>query len=158
MCAGKSHVLAHTPCERKQMQGDDKDVQREMTMQQRQVCPNIVGCYGQFVKDEQIWLIMELCNVGSVTDLMKICRCTLNESEIACVVRGALTALQYMHESKGVHRDIKTDNILLTGDGTPKLGDFGVSRQFSAGETRMRTIAGTPVSCASTSSNLAHTR
>jgi serine/threonine protein kinase len=43
-----------------------------------------------------------------------------------------------------VHRDIKTDNILLAGSGVPKLGDFGVSRQLGAGETRMRTITGTP--------------
>ena len=111
-------------------------------MQQRQNCPNIVCCYGQFVKDEQIWLIMELCSIGSVIDLMKVLNTTLTEPEIACVVRGALTALQYLHDCNGVHRDIKTDNILMTSDGTPKVGDFGVSRQFSAGETRMRTIAG----------------
>jgi serine/threonine protein kinase len=87
---------------------------------------------------------MELCSVGAVTDLMRVCQCTLNERQIAVVVRGALGALHYMHEKKGVHRDIKTDNILLSSRGEPKLGDFGVSRQLGAGESRMRTIAGTP--------------
>jgi serine/threonine protein kinase len=126
------------------VQGDDEDVMREMQMQQQQQCANIVAFYGHFEKDSQLWLVMELCAVGAVTDLMRVCQCTLEERQIAVVVRGALSALRYMHENKGVHRDIKTDNILLSAQGEPKLGDFGVSRQLGAGETRMRTIAGTP--------------
>jgi serine/threonine protein kinase len=132
--------MGHRQC----VQGDDDDVQREMQMQQQQQCADIVAFYGHFEKDSQLFLVMELCSVGAVTDLMRVCQCTLSEHQIAVVVRGALGALHYMHEKKGVHRDIKTDNILLSARGEPKLGDFGVSRQLGAGESRMRTIAGTP--------------
>lgn len=55
-----------------------------------------------------------------------------------------LRGLQYLHEAKLIHRDLKAGNILLTRDGAAKLADFGVSAQLSSTMSKRRTVIGTP--------------
>jgi serine/threonine protein kinase len=128
----------------KTVNGEDDELESEIAMQGKQNAPNIIKYYGQFRRNAQTFLTMELAAVGSVTDLMRATGSTLQEPEIAIVLRGVLKALAYMHRARGVHRDIKTDNILMTAHGVPKLADFGVSRELGADESRMGTICGTP--------------
>jgi serine/threonine protein kinase len=71
---------------------------------------------------------MEYCDAGSVSDLMTICDRTLSEQQIAIILRMALLGLQYLHENKKIHRDIKSGNLLLNHDGDVKLGESGRSR------------------------------
>jgi NIMA (never in mitosis gene a)-related kinase len=53
-------------------------------------------------------------------------------------------ALMYIHEKKILHRDIKTQNIFLTSNGTIKLGDFGISKVLENSITSAKTVVGTP--------------
>ncbi|XP_068790636.1 myosin-IIIa isoform X3 [Struthio camelus] len=114
--------------------------------------PNVVKFYGMYYKKDvkngdQLWLVLELCNGGSVTDLVKgfLKRGErMNELIIAYILHEALTGLQHLHENKTIHRDIKGNNILLTTEGGVKLVDFGVSAQLTSTRLRRNTSVGTP--------------
>ncbi|XP_062983926.1 myosin-IIIa [Elgaria multicarinata webbii] len=113
---------------------------------------NVVKFYGLFykkdVKDgDQLWLVLELCNGGSVTDLVKgfLKRGErMSEILIAYILHEALMGLQHLHENNTIHRDIKGNNILLTTEGGVKLVDFGVSAQLTTSRLRRNTSVGTP--------------
>ncbi|XP_067265787.1 myosin-IIIb isoform X2 [Chanodichthys erythropterus] len=114
--------------------------------------PNVVKFFGMFYKaDElsggQLWLVLELCNGGSVTDLIKglLMRGKhLEEPIISYILCGALLGLQHLHNNRIIHRDVKGNNILLTTDGGVKLVDFGVSAQLTSARLRRNTSVGTP--------------
>ncbi|XP_010187793.1 PREDICTED: myosin-IIIa [Mesitornis unicolor] len=91
--------------------------------------------------------VLQLCNGGSVTDLVKgfLKRGErMNELIIAYILREALMGLQHLHDNKTIHRDIKGNNILLTTEGGVKLVDFGVSAQLTSTRLRRNTSVGTP--------------
>jgi len=107
-------------------------------------CENIVGYDACFLIHNQLWIVMELCTGGSLNDLMKLARSTLNEEQIAVCVRDILTALAYLHDNNRIHRDIKAGNVLLTSEGMAKLADFGVSGTLSKDTAQRHTVIGTP--------------
>lgn len=96
---------------------------------------------------DQLWLVMELCTSGSVTDLTKSvlkANQRLDESIIAYILRETCNALDYLHSNNVIHRDVKGHNILITGDGHIKLIDFGVSAFVNPHHGRRNTSVGTP--------------
>uniref|UniRef100_H2Z8H0 non-specific serine/threonine protein kinase n=1 Tax=Ciona savignyi TaxID=51511 RepID=H2Z8H0_CIOSA len=112
---------------------------------------NIATYYGAFVKktapghDDQLWLVMEFCGAGSVTDLVKATKGnSLKEDWIAYICREILKGLQHLHKHKVIHRDIKGQNVLLTENADVKLVDFGVSAQLDKTIGRRNTFIGTP--------------
>jgi serine/threonine protein kinase len=86
---------------------------------------------------------MEYCGPGSVSDLMTITKKTLNEVQIAVILRDVLKGLNHLHEKQRIHRDIKAGNILINDKFVAKLADFGVSGQ-SKDFTKHHTVIGTP--------------
>lgn len=74
---------------------------------------------------------MEYCGAGSVSDIMRLRRKTLDEFEMSAILRDTLNGLSYLHGLKKIHRDIKAGNILLNMDGYAKLADFGVAGQLT---------------------------
>ncbi|XP_049605914.1 TRAF2 and NCK-interacting protein kinase isoform X1 [Syngnathus scovelli] len=112
---------------------------------------NIATYYGAFIKknppgmDDQLWLVMEFCGAGSVTDLIKNTKgSSLKEEWIAYVCREILRGLTHLHQHKVIHRDIKGQNVLLTENAEVKLVDFGVSAQLDRTVGRRNTFIGTP--------------
>lgn len=67
-------------------------------------------------------MIMELCNSGAASDVMKVLKTKWTEQEIAVIIKGAMEGLAYLHDRKKIHRDIKAGNILLNTSGEAKLG------------------------------------
>ena len=104
----------------------------------------IVHYFGSYIKGHQIWIILEFCDGGSLYELIKILPRNLNEEEIASIVCMILKGLIFLHENKKIHRDIKTENILLTHEGIAKLADFGVSTQLMHSFSKKITKIGTP--------------
>ncbi len=104
----------------------------------------IVHYFGSYIKGHQIWIILEFCDGGSLFELIKILPRNLNEEEIASLICMILKGLIFLHENKKIHRDIKTENILLTHDGIAKLADFGVSTQLMHSFSKKITKIGTP--------------
>lgn len=75
---------------------------------------NIVDMYSSFLVDDELWVVMEYLEGGALTDIVTCTR--LNEQQIATVCVSVLEALAYLHAQGVVHRDIKSDSILLTGN------------------------------------------
>lgn len=74
---------------------------------------------------------MEYCGAGSVSDIMRLRKKTLQEDEIATILSDTLKGLEYLHLRRKIHRDIKAGNILLNNEGHAKLADFGVAGQLT---------------------------
>ncbi len=111
---------------------------------------NIATYYGAFIKksagrneNDQLWLVMEYCGAGSVTDLVKASKSNfLKEEWIAYICREILRGLAHLHANKVIHRDIKGQNVLLTDNADVKLVDFGVSAQLDRTIGRRNTFIG----------------
>ncbi|XP_008397420.1 TRAF2 and NCK interacting kinase a isoform X17 [Poecilia reticulata] len=112
---------------------------------------NIATYFGVFIKkqppgiDDQLWLVMEFCGAGSVTDLIKNTKGnSLKEDWNAYICREILRGLAHLHQHKVIHRDIKGQNVLLTENAEVKLVDFGVSAQMDRTVGKRNTFIGTP--------------
>ncbi len=68
----------------------------------------------------------------------------MTETHIALVCQGTLAALAYVHSQHRIHRDIKSDNILVNSKGEVKLADFGYAAQLTRGRSERDTVVGTP--------------
>ncbi|CUM54057.1 unnamed protein product [Debaryomyces tyrocola] len=103
----------------------------------------ITQYYGCFVKHYKLWVIMEYVNGGSLFELLKPGAVT-DENVILIIAKEILIALEYLHSQGKIHRDLKSQNILLNQTGEVKLTDFGVSTQLSSNFSRRNTTVGTP--------------
>ncbi|XP_068198106.1 serine/threonine-protein kinase PAK 6b isoform X2 [Antennarius striatus] len=103
---------------------------------------NVVEMYRSAQVEEELWVIMEYLQGGALTHIVSETR--LNEEQIATVCEGVLRALAYLHAQGVIHRDIKSDSILLTLDGRIKLSDFGFCAQISKDVPKRKSLVGTP--------------
>lgn len=105
--------------------------------------PNVVNYYDSYLVDEyQLWVIMEYMQFGPLTDL--VTTLILREGQVAVIARETLKAIEFLHSNKIIHRDIKSDNILLGQDGQVKVIDFGFCAQLDHSDEKRRTFAGSP--------------
>ena len=112
-------------------------------------CPHIVAYRDAFLKEHEmrrmLWVVMELCEMGSALDLMKRQGAALTEGPIRWICSGVLSALDYMHtQRRAIHRDIKAANVLLARDGQVKVADLGVAAQLFNTMSKRGTMIGTP--------------
>uniref|UniRef100_A0A667ZMI5 non-specific serine/threonine protein kinase n=1 Tax=Myripristis murdjan TaxID=586833 RepID=A0A667ZMI5_9TELE len=103
---------------------------------------NVVEMFRSALVEEELWVIMEYLQGGALTNIVSETR--LNEEQVATVCEGVLQALSYLHSQGVIHRDIKSDSILLTLDGRIKLSDFGFCAQISKDVPRRKSLVGTP--------------
>jgi len=121
------------------------DLQKEIDVLKKCRCPNVLSYYGTILRDNEIWILMDHCGVGSVKDLMKACVETLDEEQISMVTTQVLKGLAYLHAKGIVHMDVKAANILLTEEGAVKLADFGVSQQLQNASEQSDMLIGSPL-------------
>jgi len=88
---------------------------------------------------------MEYMDGGCLTDILEEYEnVQMTELQIAYVCRETLKGLAYMHSYHRIHRDIKSDNLLLNSKGEIKLADFGYAAQLTEAKAKRSTIVGTP--------------
>lgn len=125
-------------------QDEMESIQKEIAMLRDCNHPNIVRYYGSWRAPDALWIAMEYCAGGSVSDIMHACNAPLEESVISYICGETLAGLVYLHTMGRVHRDIKCGNILLTDNGEVKLADFGVAAQLTSTLSKRNTFIGTP--------------
>lgn len=102
---------------------------------------NIVEYVGSYSVNQDLWIVMEFLEGGKLTDLLM--NTQLTEPEIACICKENLQALKYLHDNNRIHRDIKSDNILLGAKGTVKLADFGFCAELNSSNDKRKSVVGT---------------
>jgi len=107
---------------------------------------NIVNYLDTFQVNEELWVVMEYMEGGSLYDLVKLFHkgVKLTEGEMCYITFEVLKGLHFIHGLKRIHRDIKVDNILLSVTGDVKLADFGSAVQLTFDRNKRTTLAGTP--------------
>jgi len=126
-------------------EGDDQCLQKEIDiLKETSSCANIVRYFGCYLKENTYMIVMEYCEGGSVLDIMKMCKKTLNEEQIQVISLHVLQGLKYLHSHRIMHRDLKAGNILLSIDGKAKLADFGVSAKLTSTIQKKNTVVGSP--------------
>ncbi|KAM7540996.1 hypothetical protein Aperf_G00000037587 [Anoplocephala perfoliata] len=104
--------------------------------------PNIVKIYSSYMIDNEIWVIMEFMDCGALTSVLT--RTRLNEKQVATISIPILSAMAFLHFNGIIHRDIKSDSILLSSDGRVKLSDFGFCAKVTPQCPRRKSLVGTP--------------
>ena len=124
---------------------DLREIVKEVSMMQECDSPYIVRYFASFSSSTSLWIVMEYCGIGSVSDMMKVMQKPLPESAIGAVLADAIRGLSYLHERRRIHRDVKAGNILLTETGRAKIADFGVAGKLSETLKKFDTMIGSPL-------------
>jgi Protein kinase domain len=135
----------------KKVKPENKTEQDALAMEIKMMCctrhPNIIKCYETYKFADHMWISMEYMDGGCLTDVLenfqRLREC-MDEPEIAFVLREVLLGLKFMHGMKRLHRDIKSDNVLVGKDGKVKLADFGFCAELTEERQKRTTCVGTP--------------
>ncbi|KAG0308745.1 p21 protein (Cdc42 Rac)-activated kinase [Dissophora globulifera] len=129
-----------------------KTIRNELELMKSSRHPNIVAFVGCHLTLTELWMVMERMDI-SLADVIAINpyqgqrhpdQGLLQECHMARVAKDALEAISYLHQQERIHRDIRSDNILLDMNGRVKLADFGHSVQLSKDHPRRNSVVGTP--------------
>lgn len=107
---------------------------------------NIIRCHEVYSFNGDVWIVMEAMDVGCLTTVLDFLRnkgYLLDEAHIAYILQETLRGLWAMHSRNCMHRDIKSDNVLVSTDGSVKLGDFEYSAVLTTQRPNRTTMVGT---------------
>jgi len=123
-----------------------KDVIKEAKVMNGNNHPNLIHYHTSFLTDSSLWIVMDYLGGGSLADIIKFKYPNgLPEVLSITILKALLKGLEYLHSHQRIHRDLKSDNILIGDDGSIELADFGVTAIFEKNCLCSRkTIVGTP--------------
>lgn len=115
----------------------DKDIElyhQEVGLMKQLSHPNVVRCFGSFVNESRLWVVLEYHAHGSIRGLLE--HITLSEADLGFVLYSLLNALSYFHESDRIHRAVEGKHILVSKSGDIRLSDFSLSTYLLKDGTR----------------------
>ncbi|XP_069185712.1 MAP/microtubule affinity-regulating kinase 3 isoform X31 [Procambarus clarkii] len=104
--------------------------------------PNIVKLFQVIETEKTLYLVMEYASGGEVFDYL-VFHGRMKEKEARAKFRQIVSAVQYCHQKKIIHRDLKAENLLLDSEMVIKIADFGFSNEFTPGN-KLDTFCGSP--------------
>ncbi|KAG0057620.1 Protein kinase [Gryganskiella cystojenkinii] len=141
------HLTTNTKVAIKQMdlslQPRKELVVNEILVMKESTHPNIVNYLDSFlVRGQELWVVMEYMEGGALTDVIDNNK--LSENQIAIICFETCKGLQHLHSQNIIHRDIKSDNVLLDSYGHVKITDFGFCAKLTDQKNKRATLVGTP--------------
>jgi len=122
-----------------------KYITSEIALMKKSQHENIVNFIAAYRVESFLWVVMEFMEAGTLTDVIECLPVGgMPEPVIGFICREVLKGLSYIHAMHRIHRDIKSDNVLLGCDGRVKLADFGFTAQLTKQQSKRQTFVGTP--------------
>jgi tRNA A-37 threonylcarbamoyl transferase component Bud32 len=133
----KQMDLAHQP--RKEL------IVNEILVMRENKHPNIVNSLDAFLmdNDKELWVVMEYMEGGALTDVIEN-NPIITEEQISTICLETCQGLDHLHSQNIIHRDIKSDNVLLDARGNVKITDFGFCAKLTETKSKRATMVGTP--------------
>ncbi|KAG0241644.1 signal transducing kinase of the PAK [Actinomortierella wolfii] len=132
--------------------GKMKTIRNELELMKASRHPNIVAFVACHLTSTDLWMVMERMEI-SLADIIAINpyvgqqhqdQGLLQECHMARVAKDALQGLAFLHKHERIHRDIRSDNLLMNAKGEIKIADFGHSVQLTKEKARRNSVVGTP--------------
>ena len=120
-----------------------QDLTNEIALQALSKHPNVVEMIEAYITKKDVCIVMELMTGGSLTDLLDV-KQPMPENTIAYTCKKVLMALAHVHKQYRLHRDIKSDNILVNFEGQVKVADFGFAINLTSEQSKRTSVVGTP--------------
>jgi serine/threonine protein kinase len=119
------------------------DLKNEIALQAMSKHPNVVECIEAYESKRDVCIVMELMTGGSLTDILSTDD-AIPEPMISFICKRILMALAFVHRQHRLHRDIKSDNVLVDGHGNVKIADFGFAINLTSEQSKRTSVVGTP--------------
>lgn len=116
---------------------------REVDLQRDLKHRNVVEFHSYFEDDNNVYIILENCSRKSLVHVLKHRKC-LTEPEVRYYMQQLVEGVQYVHQRRIIHRDLKLGNMLLNDNMDLKLADFGLATRVDFEGERKMTVCGTP--------------
>ncbi|KAJ1509499.1 Protein kinase, partial [Coelomomyces lativittatus] len=151
--SGSVYVATHEPSQRrvaiKQMkiakQPRPELLVNELKVMQSTFHPHLVHALASYlIQDEEVWMVMEYMQGGPLSEWIEVYHEGLLEPHMACIVQACLSGVDHLHRHQIIHRDIKSDNVLMDPNGGVKVTDFGFSAKLISNQSKRATMVGTP--------------
>ena len=104
---------------------------------------SVLQCYEIFDFKQRLWIFLEFMDGGCLTPIAEESKGKIPENIVAYILYQTLRGLLYLHSHNIMHRDIKSDNILINSRGDLKLADFGYAAQLTKEHKRRQSKVGT---------------
>jgi len=128
-----------------------RNAENEAMLMKVLVGPTIIQFYEQIVQGNNLYIIMEFADKGTLADKLQELRNKgdkLDTQTIVAWISHIIMALMIMHSKHVLHRDLKTQNLFITGNNTIKVGDLGIAKSLNSSMEMAQSVAGTPYNMA----------